>query len=57
MELAGVKSEENETMMKRLNLTREIIEYLLIKTLSFAMFAMIQDFNEFRIINKQIIEM
>ena len=43
--------------MKQLSLAGKIMEYLLITTLFFAMFAMIWDFNEFCIINKQIIEM
>ncbi len=43
MGFAGVKSERNETTMKRLNLAREIMEYLFITTLFFTMFAMIQD--------------
>ncbi len=45
MEFAGVKSEKNETAVKRLNLAREIMEYLFITTLFFTMFAMIQDFE------------
>jgi hypothetical protein len=57
MGLAGVKSERNEATMKQLNLARGIIEYPLITTLFITMSAMIQDFNEFCIINKQIIEM
>jgi len=57
MGFAGVKSERNETTMKRLNLAKRIMEYLFITTLFFIMFAIIQDFNEFCIINKQIIEM
>ena len=57
MEFAGVKSERNEANIKQLNLAGRIMEYPLITTLSFAMLVMIQNFNEFCIINKQIIEM
>lgn len=57
MGFAGVKNERNEAIMKQLNLARRIMEYLFITTLFSTMFAIFQNFNEFCIINKQIIEM